>query len=186
MKNKNNECIINNEYKPETVSHPGETLREKLEEMGMDVYDFSEAAQIELELAAYLLIGEASFTSSIAKATEKVTGIPARFWQDRQFTYDDNQEELRAKKAAKKTITSLTLEMKEQLVKDRTTKPKPPIGLVPEKIFYEEVVAQRFRDVKDAIARYVAADIPVPSEWISEYNTLANEKHLFENNPIQK
>ncbi|NRS20617.1 hypothetical protein HP398_29800 [Brevibacillus sp. HB1.4B] len=45
---------------------------------------------------------------------------------------------------------------------------KPPIGIMPRK-FWDE---QRIQDLAAAMGRYIAANRPVPSEWVEEYNEL--------------
>jgi hypothetical protein len=48
---------------------------------------------------------------------------------------------------------------------------KPPIGIIPKKIWQEI----RFRELCQAILRYLEADIMVPKEWIDEYYILYQE-----------
>lgn len=43
---------------------------------------------------------------------------------------------------------------------------KPPIGLIPLKLHNE----QRHNEVRNAICRYIEANLPVPEEWLEEYN----------------
>jgi len=50
---------------------------------------------------------------------------------------------------------------------------KPPLGLMPEKIWKEK----RLQSIKAAIDRFLAAFQPVPPEWIDEYNRLNKEVH---------
>lgn len=45
---------------------------------------------------------------------------------------------------------------------------KPPLGLRP-RLFHNE---QRYQEVIQAISRYWNADMPLPIEWITEYNEL--------------
>jgi hypothetical protein len=47
---------------------------------------------------------------------------------------------------------------------------KEPLGLRPRKIVMEE----RLTEIKDAIDRYMNNKMPVPIEWLSEYNDLAD------------
>lgn len=48
---------------------------------------------------------------------------------------------------------------------------KPPIGLMPKKLWIEE----RYILVKHAIQRYMESNIEVPTEWMEEYNELVNQ-----------
>jgi hypothetical protein len=45
---------------------------------------------------------------------------------------------------------------------------KPPIGIMPKYIHDY----RRHRELKEAITRFIDADLPVPVEWIEEYNNL--------------
>lgn len=49
---------------------------------------------------------------------------------------------------------------------------KPPVGLRPAFIVNQE----RIEEIKEAIIRYIDAKIPIPKEWIEEYNNLAGVK----------
>lgn len=49
---------------------------------------------------------------------------------------------------------------------------KPPLGLRPRHI----AEAQRMDEIKDAVRRYMDAGLPLPAEWIAEYNELATRK----------
>jgi len=78
-----------NKYYPESVPHPGETLAEKLEEMGMGPKEFAlRSAKPEKTITA-ILKGTSSITSDMAVQFEKVTNIPAHFWMNHQRGYDE-------------------------------------------------------------------------------------------------
>lgn len=51
---------------------------------------------------------------------------------------------------------------------------KPPLGLMPENIW----IQMRIEEIKQAIERYINANIEVPIHWISEYNKLLAFKNL--------
>lgn len=46
------------------------------------------------------------------------------------------------------------------------TQPKPLIGIMPKYIWEEK----RFRELSEAMIRYLQAKLEVPTEWIDEYN----------------
>ena len=78
-----------NKYYPESVPHPGETLAEKLEEMGMGPKEFAlRSAKPEKTITA-ILKGNSSITSDMAVQFENVTKIPAHFWMNHQRGYDE-------------------------------------------------------------------------------------------------
>lgn len=49
---------------------------------------------------------------------------------------------------------------------------KPPLGLRPRYI----AKAHRMNEIKDAVVRYMDASLPVPTEWLAEYNELVKRK----------
>jgi len=52
---------------------------------------------------------------------------------------------------------------------------KPPLGLMPKRRWIE----LRLVDVNEAIARYEAAKLPVPREWIGEVDGLTRAMEIF-------
>lgn len=78
-----------NQYIPQTVSHPGETLEEKLEEMNMGPKEFAvRTAKPEKTIIA-IIKGESSITADMAVLFESVTKIPAHFWLNNQRAFDE-------------------------------------------------------------------------------------------------
>jgi HTH-type transcriptional regulator / antitoxin HigA len=78
-----------NEYIPQTVSHPGLTLREKLVELGMSQKEFAVRTGKPEQTIVKVINGESSLTSDMAVQFELVVGIPANFWLKRQQNYDE-------------------------------------------------------------------------------------------------
>jgi hypothetical protein len=56
---------------------------------------------------------------------------------------------------------------------------KPLIGIKPKYIHDE----QRWYELKMAISRYLDGDVPIPIEWIAEYNDLTRAIKRDEVNP---
>ncbi len=78
-----------NQYFPQSIPHPCETLIEKLEEMGMGAKEFAiRTAKPEKTITA-ILKGESSITADMAVQFENVTKIPAHFWMNHQRGYDE-------------------------------------------------------------------------------------------------
>jgi len=69
--------------------HPGETLNEKLQEMGMSVHDFAELSKVPECMVQDIINCDVSVSSEVAIAFEQVTKIPARMWINMQHSYDD-------------------------------------------------------------------------------------------------
>src|SRR5574344_2135139 len=78
-----------NQYHPQTVSHPGETLAEKLEEMGMSIKEFAIRTSKPEKTIIAIIKGDSSITSDMSVAFENVTKIPAKFWIKLQSLYDE-------------------------------------------------------------------------------------------------
>jgi len=88
-----------NEYIPSIVFHPGETLAEKLEEIGMGPKEFAVRTNKPEKTIHAVLNGTSSITPEMAVLFEQVLKIPAHFWLNRQLSYDEwkAREELKVK-----------------------------------------------------------------------------------------
>ncbi|HZJ79539.1 MAG TPA: ImmA/IrrE family metallo-endopeptidase [Dysgonamonadaceae bacterium] len=78
-----------NQYIPQSVSHPGETLEEKLKEMGMGPKEFAVRTDKPEKTIIAVMKGESSITADMAVLFESVTKIPAHFWLNSQREYDE-------------------------------------------------------------------------------------------------
>ena len=78
-----------NEYIPQTVTHPGVTLKEQLEELGMSQKEFAVRTTKPEQTSVKVINGESSLTPDMAVQFESVLGIPANFWLKRQQNYDE-------------------------------------------------------------------------------------------------
>ena len=78
-----------NQYKPNSVSHPGLTLAEKLQEMNMGSKEFAVKVNKSEKIISAILNGGSSITLDMAISFESVLKIPASFWINRQRNYDD-------------------------------------------------------------------------------------------------
>ena len=80
---------IVNEYRPETVSHPGGTLEDVLEEKGMSQAELAERTGRPKKAIHEIIKGKTVITPETAIQLERVLGIPASFWSNRQRRYDE-------------------------------------------------------------------------------------------------
>lgn len=69
--------------------HPGITLREKLNEMGMSVKEFAVRTSKPEKTISAVLTGKSSLTPDMAVAFEQITLIPAHMWLNLQRNYDE-------------------------------------------------------------------------------------------------
>lgn len=81
--------MTTNQYIPTIVFHPAETLREKLEEMGMGIKEFALRTGKPEKTIIAVLNEESSLTPEMAVLFEKVTNIPANFWIKKQARYNE-------------------------------------------------------------------------------------------------
>ena len=79
---------IENRYDPDHVSPPGLTLDEILGERGMSQAELSRRMGRPKKTINEIVKGKASITPETALQLEKVLGIPAQFWSNRQRHYD--------------------------------------------------------------------------------------------------
>jgi addiction module HigA family antidote len=78
-----------NQYHPQIAFHPGETLAEKLEELGMGPKEFSIRTGKPEKTVIAILKGKSSITPEMAVQFEHVLKIPAHFWLNMQRNYDE-------------------------------------------------------------------------------------------------
>src|SRR5882757_1468123 len=78
-----------NQYIPQSVPHPGITLEEKLEEMGMGPKEFALRTGKPEKTITAILKGDSSITPDMAVQFENVTKIPANFWINHQRNFDE-------------------------------------------------------------------------------------------------
>jgi len=78
-----------NQYFPQTRPHPGETLAEKLEELGMGPKEFAVRSGKPEKTIIAVLKGTSAITPDMAVQFENVLRIPAHFWLNSQRHYDE-------------------------------------------------------------------------------------------------
>lgn len=76
-------------FVPAVEFHPGVTLKEKLEEMGMGVKEFAIRTSKPEKTIIAVIKGKSRVTPEMAVAFENVTKIPAHFWLNLQQGYDE-------------------------------------------------------------------------------------------------
>ena len=82
-------------FVPAVAYHPGETLAEKLTELGMSIKEFALRTSKPEKTIHAVIKGESAVTSDMAVAFESVTKIPAHFWLSKQRNYDEYMARLR-------------------------------------------------------------------------------------------
>ena len=78
---------IRNEYRPDMVSPPGETLEETLDVMGMSQSELAVRMDQPVKMVNELVSGRAVITLDTALQLERALGISAQFWLAREHHY---------------------------------------------------------------------------------------------------
>ncbi len=94
--------IKKNQYNPDYVSPPGETIEEILNMLNMSQADLARRLGFSSKTVNEIVKGKAPITSTSALKLELVTGIPARFWNNRE----NNYREYLARLAEKENLVS--------------------------------------------------------------------------------
>jgi HTH-type transcriptional regulator / antitoxin HigA len=78
-----------NQYIPQVAFHPGETLSEKLDELGMGPKEFAVRTGKPEKTIIAIIKGKSSITAEMAVQFEHVLKIPAHFWLNIQRSHDE-------------------------------------------------------------------------------------------------
>ncbi len=78
---------IKNQYIPDSVSLPGETLQETIEALGMTQADLAERTGRSKKMINEIIKGKAPITPKMSIELERVLDIPASFWNNRERHY---------------------------------------------------------------------------------------------------
>lgn len=81
--------MIKNQYNPDFVSPPGESLLETLEFIGMSQAEFAERTGRPKKTINEIIRGKAAITPETALQFEKVLGVSAGFWINREQNYQE-------------------------------------------------------------------------------------------------
>lgn len=77
-----------NQYNPDTVSPPCETLQDLFEERNLTPDVFAAYSEMPIETVEQLLQGAIPITLETAATISRMFSIPAQFWLNRQENYD--------------------------------------------------------------------------------------------------
>lgn len=80
---------LQNQYTPDEVSPPGITLYEVLEDKGMSQAELAERTGRPTKTINEIIKGKSALTPETAIQLERVLGIPASFWNNREKNYRD-------------------------------------------------------------------------------------------------
>ena len=74
-------------YEPDYAVPPGESLQETLDAIGMTQVEFAQRTGLAAKTINFIVKGNAPITSETALQFERVLGIPASFWNNRERLY---------------------------------------------------------------------------------------------------
>ena len=80
---------IINEYSPSTISKPGSSILDLLEERGWTQVELSKRMGRPINKINEIINGKISITPDTAIQLERVLGVPSSFWNNRQKQYDE-------------------------------------------------------------------------------------------------
>jgi len=75
-------------FEPDYAIHPGETLAETLEELGMSQAELAQRMGRPLQMISEIIQGKKAITAETALQMERATGVPADFWNSSQRNYE--------------------------------------------------------------------------------------------------
>lgn len=81
---------IQNQYIPDTVSPPGETLLDTIEALSMTQANLAEWTGRSKKRINEIIKGKTPITPKMAVDLERVLGVPASFWNNRERNYREN------------------------------------------------------------------------------------------------
>src|SRR5438876_12392081 len=79
--------VLKNQYLPDSVSSPGETLLEVLSTRGMSQAELAERTGRPTKTINEIVKGKAAITPETALQLERVLGVPASFWNNLEQNY---------------------------------------------------------------------------------------------------
>jgi HTH-type transcriptional regulator / antitoxin HigA len=85
---------VQNEYQPDYVSSPGETLLEMLETIGMSQVELAKRMSRPVKTINEIIQKKAAITAETALQLEQVLHVPASFWLKREQHYQESHARL--------------------------------------------------------------------------------------------
>ena len=81
---------ITNEYRPDVVTPPGETLKEIIDHIGMSKVELADRIGKTPKTVGEIIKHSAPITPSTAMELENVLGVPSSFWNNRERRYRES------------------------------------------------------------------------------------------------
>ena len=78
---------VENEYTPTTVTPPGGTIKDLLDEQKITQVKLAERMGRSTKFISNLVNGEATLSQKVGLELERVLNVPAHFWNNREQQY---------------------------------------------------------------------------------------------------
>ena len=98
---------LRNEYQTASVSPPGTTIADLLEERGIKQVELAARMAVTPKFVNELIAGKASITPATAIALERTLDLPAEFWLTRDARYQEHRARADAESELEKQVTWL-------------------------------------------------------------------------------
>lgn len=93
-----------NEFRPDYVSHPGETLAEMLAYVGMSQVELARRMGRPRKTVNEIIQGKSAITPDTALQLELVLGTPASFWNNRERQYQEAKARIAEEEQLKRQV----------------------------------------------------------------------------------
>lgn len=81
--------IIFSQFQPQIAFHPGETLMEKMNELGLDSKEIADQTNLSEETIIGIISGKSAISLNVAQQLDSFFKIPTHFWLNMQRNYDN-------------------------------------------------------------------------------------------------
>lgn len=81
--------VIFSQFQPQIAFHPGETLMEKMNELGLDSKEIAAQTNLSEETIIGIISGKSAISLNVAQQLDYFLIIPTHFWLNMQRNYDN-------------------------------------------------------------------------------------------------
>lgn len=125
------EKMIRHAYEPDYVVPPGQTLQETIDALGIDQRELAVRAGISAKHVNQIIKGVAPITHDTAIRLERVTGVPARMWNNLEANYREQLARLAEKERMEEDLEWLrTIPTKELIQRGVIAATTDKVGLL--------------------------------------------------------
>ena len=120
-------------YEPDYAVAPGRTLQETIESLGIDQRELAKRADLSPKHVNQIIKGIAPITQDTAIRLERVTGVPARMWNNLEANYREQLARLEEKDKLQRDLRWLrSIPTKELIKREAINEPDDQVELLEE------------------------------------------------------